>query len=147
MAAQSPPGDDSPLRQGAGGDLLNPPRWDWRRRRLWKVFRIVALGTGGFATEALSRRKGRSGGGTRAPHHRAAPPQGLGTSWPHFVSSSDFWKLRGKIGPWALISSNSENISLLGFLKPKTAENSNWHFGILLIGQFQKMHKYDIKCA
>ncbi|KAK1679486.1 hypothetical protein QYE76_040334 [Lolium multiflorum] len=28
-------------------------------RRLWKVFRIVALGTGGFATEALSRRKGR----------------------------------------------------------------------------------------
>jgi hypothetical protein len=55
-------------------------------------------------------------------------------SWPLFVSPSDFWKLRGKIGPWALISSNSENISLLGFLKPKTAENSNWHFGILLIG-------------
>jgi hypothetical protein len=57
-----------------------------------------------------------------------APP------WPLFVSPSDFWKLREKIGPWALISSNSENISLLGFLKPKTAENSNWHFGILLIG-------------
>ncbi|KAK1614054.1 hypothetical protein QYE76_019571 [Lolium multiflorum] len=35
-----------------------------------------------------------------------------------------------KIGPWALISSNSENISLLGFLKPKTAENSNWLFGM-----------------
>ena len=154
MAAQSPPGDDSPLRQGAGGDLLNPPRWDWRRWRLWKVFRIVALGTGGFATEAICRRKGRSRGGTGAPHHRAArprggaaPPQGVAPSWPLFVSSSDFWKLRGKIGPWALISSNSENISLLGFLKPKTAENSNWHFGILLIGQFQKMHEYDIKCA
>ena len=76
MAVKSPPGDDSPLRHGAGGDLLNPPRWDWRRRRLWKVFRIVALGTGGFATEALSRRKGRSGGGTRGPHHRAARPRG-----------------------------------------------------------------------
>ncbi|KAK1611410.1 hypothetical protein QYE76_035083 [Lolium multiflorum] len=25
-----------PLSQGAGGDLLNPPRWDWRRLRLWK---------------------------------------------------------------------------------------------------------------
>ena len=74
MAMKGPPGDDSPLRQGAGGDLLNPPRWDWRRRRLWKVFRIVALGTGGFAMEALSRRKGRAGGLTRGPPHRAARP-------------------------------------------------------------------------
>ena len=74
MAMKSPPGDESPLRQGAGGDLLNPPRWDSRRRRLWKVFRIVALGTGGFATEALSRRKGRSKGVTRGRHHRAARP-------------------------------------------------------------------------
>src|SRR5215204_4414768 len=141
MVMKSPPGDDSPLRQGAGGDLLNPPRWDSRRRRLWKVFRIVALGTGGFATEALSRRKGGVGRVTGAPHARAArpPPQAAppycgGAPWPHFVSPPVFWKLRGKIGPWALISSNSENISLLGFLKPKTAENSNWRFGILLIG-------------
>ena len=74
MAMKSPPGNDSPLRQGAGGDLLNPPRWDWRQRRLWKVFRIVALGTGGFATRALSRRKGRSGGDARGPHDRAAQP-------------------------------------------------------------------------
>ena len=72
MAMKSPPGDDSPLRQGAGGDLLNPPRWDWRRRRLWKVFRIVALGTGVFATKTLSRRKGGVGGLTRGPHARAA---------------------------------------------------------------------------
>ena len=67
MAMKSPPGDDSPLRQGAGGDLLNPPRWDWRRWRLWKVFRIVALGTGTIIDEGLSRRKGRSGG----PHEMA----------------------------------------------------------------------------
>jgi hypothetical protein len=58
----------------------------------------------------------------------------LAPLWPLFVSPSDFWKLREKIGLWAFISSNSENISLLGFLKPKTAEDSNWHFGILLIG-------------
>ena len=78
MVMKSPPGDDSPLRQGAGGDLLNPPRWDWRRRRLWKVFRIVALGTWGFAAKNLSRRKGRFRGGVRAPHARAA----RAPSWP-----------------------------------------------------------------
>src|SRR5215218_544138 len=72
MVMKSPPGDDSPLRQGAGGDLLNPPRWDWRRRRLWKVFRIVALGTGTIFDEGLSRRKGRVGRLTGAPHARAA---------------------------------------------------------------------------
>src|SRR5215218_4886701 len=74
MVMKRAPGDDSPLRQGAGGDLLNPPRWDWRRRHLWKVFRIVALGTGVFATKAICRRKGRSGGVTRGPDHRAARP-------------------------------------------------------------------------
>ena len=72
MTVKSPPGDDSPLRQGAGGDLLNPPRWDWRRRCLWKVFRIVALDTGGFTTKTICRRKGSLGGVTGAPHNRAA---------------------------------------------------------------------------
>lgn len=74
----------------------------------------------------------------------AAPPCHLGPPGPPSGGSRVFWMLPGKIGTWALISSNSENISLLGFLKPKTAENRNWHFGILLIGQFQKTHKYDI---
>ena len=154
MAAQSPPGDDSPLRQGAGGDLLNPPRWDWRRRHLWKVFRIVALDTGVIIDEGFLQSERQVQGRREGPTHQvgatrawAAPPQHLAASSPHFVSPPVFWKLRGKIRSWALISSNSENISLLGFLKPKTAENRNWHFGILLIGQFQKMHEYDIKCA
>ena len=74
MAVKSPPGDDSPLRQGAGGDLLNPPRWDWQRWRLWKVFHIVTLGTGTIIDEGLSRREGRSGGATRGPHARDARP-------------------------------------------------------------------------
>ncbi len=153
MAAQSPPGDDSPLRQGAGGDLLNPPRWDWRRRRLSKVFRIVALGTGGFATEALSRRKGDVRGLVGPPNTRAArppwaaPPPCVGPLWPLSGGSRVFWKLHAILRCWALISSDSENISLLGFLKPKTAENSNWPFGISSIGQFRKTHKYDIKYA
>ncbi|KAK1664331.1 hypothetical protein QYE76_052490, partial [Lolium multiflorum] len=82
---------------------------------------------------------GGAGGLTRRRHHRgrghpqAAPAYGLVGLWPPSGPSRVFWKLRGKIGTWAVISSNSENISLLGFLKPKTAENRNWHFGILLI--------------
>ena len=82
-------------------------------------------------------REGSQGGPTQqggAGPSLATRPWCGGASWPHFVPLSVFWKLRVKIGPWALISSNSENISLLGFLKPKTAENSNWLFGILLIG-------------
>ena len=81
--------------------------------------------------------EGSPGGPTPHPgaaRGGAAPPYSVAPPWPLFVSPSNFWKLRGKIGPWALISSNSENISLLGFLKPKTAENSNWPFGISSIG-------------
>jgi hypothetical protein len=39
-----------------------------------------------------------------------------------------------KIRVLAFVLSNSENISCVGFLKPKIAENRNWRFGILLIG-------------
>ena len=39
-----------------------------------------------------------------------------------------------KIGTSVFELSNSENISCVRFLKPKTAENRNWHCGILLIG-------------
>ncbi|KAK1646505.1 hypothetical protein QYE76_064310 [Lolium multiflorum] len=57
MAMKSPR-EMIPLSGGVPEAISESPRWDSRRRRLWKVFRIVALGTGGFATEALSRRKG-----------------------------------------------------------------------------------------
>ncbi|KAK1604700.1 hypothetical protein QYE76_028373 [Lolium multiflorum] len=60
----------------------------------------------------------------------AAPPPCVVALGLSSGPSPVFWKLRGIIRYWALISSNSENISLLGFLKPKTAENRNWHFGI-----------------
>jgi hypothetical protein len=39
-----------------------------------------------------------------------------------------------KIGTSVFELSNSENISFVTFLKPKTTENRNWHCGILLIG-------------
>ena len=40
----------------------------------------------------------------------------------------------GKIGDWVFVPCNSENISYVGFLKRKTAENRNLALGILLIG-------------
>ncbi|KAK1643865.1 hypothetical protein QYE76_061670 [Lolium multiflorum] len=98
-----------------------------------KVFRIVAPGTG------VSRRRlfvgGRAGQeAARGPDDRARPGPGraarrLATSWPHFDSPSVFRKLRAKIGP-GVDFVQFENISLLGFLKPKTADRL---FGILLI--------------
>jgi hypothetical protein len=50
--------------------------------------------------------------------------------WLGSVSSSVFWKLHEISGRLALISSNSENISCVTFLKHKTAENRElalWH--------------------
>ncbi|KAK1613089.1 hypothetical protein QYE76_036762 [Lolium multiflorum] len=99
-------------------------------------FSVSWLSYRGFATEAISRRKGRSRGGTRPSDSRRS--RGLGRSACHICHlvaplrlPSVFWKLRENRTP---VISIHENISLLGFLKPKTAENSNWLFGILLIG-------------
>lgn len=113
------------LRDGGGSGRFLVP---------W-LFRIEDLGQG-----PLNRRRGGVGRVTGAPHNRgarppwAAPPYCLVAMWLSSGASPVFWKLRAIIRCWALISSNSENISLLGFLKPKTAENRNWHFGILSIG-------------
>jgi hypothetical protein len=60
----------------------------------------------------------------------AAPPYGEASLWLGSVSSSVFWKLRLISGYSAFVSSNSENISCVTFLKHKTAENRElalWH--------------------
>jgi hypothetical protein len=49
-------------------------------------------------------------------------------------SSSDFWKLPGKIGLLELVSSNSENISCVSLETQKQQKTGNWHCGNLLIG-------------
>jgi hypothetical protein len=51
----------------------------------------------------------------------AAPPWCVATSWPHSVSFSDLWKLPGKIRLQELVSSNSENIFCVAFLKHKNS--------------------------
>jgi hypothetical protein len=50
--------------------------------------------------------------------------------WLGSVSSSVFWKLHEISGRLALVSSNSENISYVTFLKHKKVENRElalWH--------------------
>ncbi|KAK1696610.1 hypothetical protein QYE76_013307 [Lolium multiflorum] len=81
-------------------------------------FSVSWLSVRGFRTEAICRRKGRSGahegprGQGGAARAWAAPPYHLAASWPHFVISSVFWKLRAKIGPWATFAA-SEDLHIL----------------------------------
>jgi hypothetical protein len=49
------------------------------------------------------------------------PPWCVGPSWPPSDSSLDLWKLPGKIRLQELVSSNSENISCVDFLKHKNS--------------------------
>jgi hypothetical protein len=49
------------------------------------------------------------------------PPLCEDGMWPLSVSSSDLWKLLGKIRLQELVSSNSENISCVVFLKHKNS--------------------------
>jgi hypothetical protein len=53
----------------------------------------------------------------------AAPPLHVGPWWPPSDSSSDLWKLSGKIRLQDVVLSNSENISCVSLLKHKIAEN------------------------
>ena len=140
VSMEMPSGGTSPSRRRAGTETSVPQILASRWQLLWKVSRTVAYPCRVFTTETLSRRKGSLGGALVGPHNRGrAPPLGraalaCGAPWLPSVLSPVFWKLRGKMRYWALISSNSENISCVRFLKPKTAENRNWHFGILSIG-------------
>ena len=68
---------------------------------------------------------GQGGGRTSLSPGGCGPPFQLSFWLP--VSSN-------KIGILQFILSDSENISCTTFLKPKTAENMNWHCGTLLIG-------------
>ena len=57
-------------------------------------------------------------------------PRGEGTSVPSSDSPLVSMVVSRKIGPWLFVSSNSENIFLITFLKPKTADNMQlalWH--------------------
>jgi hypothetical protein len=80
----------------------------------------------GFSIPRLYIGEGASSGGcqdtlTRRGRGQAAPPYCVGPSWPHSISSSVLWKLWWISGRSAFVSSNSENISRVTFLKHKNS--------------------------
>jgi hypothetical protein len=67
-----------------------------------------------------------------------APPPGVAALWPPSGSPLVFVLHPGKIGVSAFVSSNSENISCVAFLKHKTAENREltlWHLVNRLVSE------------
>jgi hypothetical protein len=80
-----------------------------------------------FASEAIYRKKDDVRGHPGGPHHLVArpggpaPPYGVASPWPSSVSALDFIFVSGKIGSLALVSSNSENIFCITFLKYKNS--------------------------
>jgi hypothetical protein len=65
----------------------------------------------------------------------AVPPCGVASLWPLFGSRLVLVLCPGKIGVFELVSSNSENIFYVAFLKHKKKQKTgNWHCGILSIG-------------
>ena len=125
-------GGNSPSRQGAGTETSVPrigvSRW---RRRPWSLSGVSSIRVEVLGHEGLNRRRGGVGRALVEPHHRGAPPP-----WPRRLvgwapwllsgPSSVLWKLPGKIRYWALISSDSENISFVRNQKQqKTATGSS----------------------
>jgi hypothetical protein len=96
-----------------------------------------------FASEAIYRRKGDVRGHLGGPHHGlawpgGAPPGGVATSVPSSVSALDSVFVSGKIGGLAFVSSNSENISCITFLKYKNSRKQElalWHLVNRLVSE------------
>ena len=75
VSMEKPSGGTSPLRQGAGTEILSPRSWlrdgGGSGRFLW----VSSIGIGFSDPGALYRRRGGAGGLTGGPHHRAARPR------------------------------------------------------------------------
>jgi hypothetical protein len=128
MAMKKTSDGDSPLRQGAGKSFWTLPisgrRWWQIAMCFWKIDRVLRF----FPLGGLYWRRGsvRGGPGGVSPiggmaRGWAAPPHGEAGPWLGSVSSLVFWKLRLISGRSAFISSNSENISCVTFLKHKNS--------------------------
>jgi hypothetical protein len=127
MAMKKTSGGDSLLRQGAGKSFWTLPIFGSMavadRDVFWKSDRVLRF----FSSGGLYRRRGNVKGGARRPHMGPMGPR----VWPRHpcvwgpggpsYSSSDLWKLPGKIRFQKLVSSNSENISCVSLLKHKNS--------------------------
>jgi hypothetical protein len=101
----------------------------WRQWSCQTLLEILPIDLGFSIPKAFYRRRGiirRRPGGS---HHRggkarswAMPPHGEAAPWPPSSSHSVFGPLSRKIGVLELVSSNSENISCVAFLKHKNSK-------------------------
>jgi hypothetical protein len=120
-------GGNSPSRQGVGTETYVPRNSSLMvavlRNFSWTDARLLRV----FASKRTYRRKGDVRGWTRGPRHLVvrlggpAPPHGVASRWPSSVFALDFVFVSGKIGGLAFVSSNSENISCVTFLKHKNS--------------------------
>jgi hypothetical protein len=89
----------------------------WKSDRVFRFFPLgVFIGEGASSEVALVGLT--IGGRGPAPGHA---PGGVAHQWLSSGSSLVFWKLREISGRLALVSSNSENISCVTFLKHKNS--------------------------
>jgi hypothetical protein len=109
--------------------LLSPEIRRWRRRSCGTLSGKTPIALGFWLWRVLNRRRGGVRGRPGAPHHPLAWPRGGGGTpppsvvgpWPPSGSPSDFVLSLGKIGGSGFVSSNSENISSVDFLKHKNS--------------------------
>jgi hypothetical protein len=129
-------GGNSPSWQGAKIETSVPRTSSSMAAALRNFLWIGADWLRVFTLERIYRRKGNVRGWIRGPHHLVArlggpaPPYGVASPWPSSVSALDPVFMSGKIGGLAFISSNSENISYVTFLKYKNCrkhELALWH--------------------
>jgi hypothetical protein len=127
MAMKNTSGGDSPLRQGAGKSFWTLPIFGSTaavdRDVFWKSDwvlgfsrRGVFIGEGAVSEVVLV---GHTIGGAGQP--QVTPPGGVAHQWLLSVSPLMFWKLREISRRLTFVSSNSENISCVTFLKHKNS--------------------------
>jgi hypothetical protein len=104
---------------------------------LWKIDRAFRFSRRGEYLGGRAASGGGPSGHTTWWHRPGAGCATLWCGWP-LANLRLCFGLRlvsGKIGTSAFVSSNSENISYVAFLKHKNNRKiGNWHCGILLIG-------------
>jgi hypothetical protein len=127
MTMKKTPGGNFPLWQGAGKSFWTFQISGRRRRRIAMYFGKV-IGYLGFSRRGIFIGEGAASEvdlvglttGGRGPALGRAPG-GVAHQWLLSLSSSVLWKLREISGRLAFVSSNSENISCVAFLKHKNS--------------------------
>jgi hypothetical protein len=120
-------GGTSLSRQGAGTETSVPRNWSSTAAALQNFTGKNVNSFRVWSRKALYRWRGGVRGGPGGPHHRlawprgGAPALGVAAPWPPSGSHSVFILCLGKIGGSGFVSSNSEYISCVAFLKHKNS--------------------------